>query len=81
MCYDIALLANTPAQDTPAQDESLLHGLEWTAGGIGLHINADKTEYLCFNQKGDISTLNAGPLKLVDKFLQVQRLDPRLQIV
>ena len=35
---DIALLANTPART-----ESLLHSLEWAAGGIGLHVNADKT--------------------------------------
>ena len=33
---DIALLANTPAQA-----KSLLHSLEWAAGGIGLHVNAD----------------------------------------
>ena len=31
-------------------------------------MNADKTEYMCFNQE-DISTLNDGSLKLVDKFL------------
>ena len=37
-------------------------------GGIGLLVNADKTEYMCFNQRGDISTLKGGPLKLVDKF-------------
>ena len=30
--------------------------------------NADKTEYLCFNKKGDISALNGGSLKLVGKF-------------
>ena len=42
---------------------------EQEAGGIGLHANADKTEYICFNQKGDISTLNGGSLKLVDKFI------------
>ena len=36
--------------------------------GIGLHVNADKTEYMCFNQRDNISTLKAGPLKLVDKF-------------
>ena len=35
-------------------------------GGIGLHVNADKTEYMCFNQRGDISTLNGGSLKLMD---------------
>ena len=60
---DIALLANTPAQV-----ESLLHSLERTAASIGLHINADKTEYMCFNQTGNISTLNGSSLKLVDKF-------------
>ena len=60
---DIALLANTPTQA-----ESLQHSLERTACGIGLHVNADKTEYMCFNQIGDISTLKGGPLKLVDLF-------------
>ena len=54
----IVLLANTPAQA-----KSLLHSLEWTAGGIVLHVNADKTEYMCFNLKGDNSTLNGGSLK------------------
>ena len=32
------------------------------------HVNADKTEYMCFNQTGDISTLDRNSLKLVDKF-------------
>ena len=36
--------------------------------GIGLHVNAHKTEYMCFNQTGDISTLDGTSLKLVDKF-------------
>ena len=60
---DIALLANTPTQA-----ESLLHNLEQTAGGIGLHVNADKTEYMYFNKKGDISTLNDASPTVVDKF-------------
>ena len=60
---DIALLANTPNQA-----ETLLHSLEWAAAGIGLHVNAYKTEFMCFNQKGDISTLEGTSLKLVDKF-------------
>ena len=60
---DIALLANAPAQA-----ETLLHCLEWAAAGIGLHINAHKTEYMCFNQTGNISRLNSSSLKLVDKF-------------
>ena len=60
---DIALLANTPNQA-----ETLLHSLERTAAGIGLHINAHKTEYMCFNKAGHISTLDGTSLKLVDKF-------------
>ena len=60
---DIALLANAPAQA-----ETLLHSLEQAAAGIGLHVNAHKTEYMCFNQTGNISTLNDSSLKLVDKF-------------
>ena len=60
---EIALLANTPTQA-----ESLPHSLEQAAGGIGLHVNAYKTEYRCFTQKGDISTLNGGSLKLEYKF-------------
>ena len=35
---------------------------------IGLHVNAHKTEYKCFNQAGDISTSDGTSLKLVDKF-------------
>ena len=60
---DIAILANTPDQA-----ETLLHSLERAAAGIGLHVNAHKTEYMCYNQTGDISTLKGTPLKLVDKF-------------
>ena len=60
---DIAILANTPNQA-----ETLLHSLERAAAGIGLHVNAHKTEYMCYNQTGDISTLDGNPLKLVDKF-------------
>ena len=60
---DIALLANTPNQA-----ETLLHSLERAAAGIGLHVNAHKTEYMCFNQAGHISTLNGTSPKLDDKF-------------
>ena len=60
---DIALLENAPAQA-----KTLLHSVEWAAAGIGLHVNAHKMEYMCFNQRGDISTLNGRSLKLVDKF-------------
>ena len=60
---DIAILANTPDQA-----ETLLHSLERAAASIGLYVNAHKTEYKCYNQTGDISTLEGTPLKLVDKF-------------
>ena len=63
---DIAILANTPNQA-----EKLLHSLERAAAGIGLHVNAHKTEYMCYNQTGDITTLDGTPLKLVDKFISV----------
>ena len=52
---DITLLTNTLAQP-----ETRLHCLEQAAAGIGLHVNAHKTEYMCFNQTGDISTLNSS---------------------
>ena len=60
---DIAILANTPDQA-----ETLQHSFEWAPAGIGLSVNAHKTEYMCYNQTGDISTLDGTPLKLVDKF-------------
>ena len=60
---DITLLANTPAQA-----ETLLHSMERVAASIGLHVNAHKTEHVCFNQRGDISAQNGSSLKLVDKF-------------
>ena len=60
---DIAILANTPNHA-----ETLLHSLEQAAADISLHVNAHKTENMCFNQLGIISTLDRTSLKLVDKF-------------
>ena len=60
---DIAILANTPDQA-----ETLLHSLERAATGIGLHVNTHKTDFMCYNQTGNISTLDRTSLKLVDKF-------------
>ena len=42
--------------------------MERAAAGIRLHVNTHKTEYMCYNQTGDISTLDRTSLKLVDKF-------------
>ena len=65
---DIVLQPNTPNQaETP------LHSLQRAAAGIGLHVNALKTEYMCFNQAGHISTLGRTSLKLVDKFTYLGR--------
>ena len=59
---DIGILVNTPNQT-----ETLLHSLERAAAGNGLYINAHKTEYMCYNQTGDISTVKEITLKLEDK--------------
>ena len=55
---DIVLLASTLAQA-----EFLMQSLERAAGRIGLYANAYKTEYMCLNQRGDISTVNGGLLE------------------
>ena len=60
----IALLANIPVQA-----KTQLHSLERAVTGTGIHVNADKTENMCLNQRNEISTLNGSSLKLVDKFL------------
>ena len=60
---DIAPLANAPTQT-----ETQLYNLERADVGIGLYVNAHKMEYICFNQTGNVSTLNGSSLKLVDKF-------------
>ena len=58
--HDIVHLSNT---FTLA--ESLLHSLQLAER---YHVNTNKTKCMCFNQEGNISTLNGGSLKLVDKF-------------
>ena len=52
--------------NTPAQADTLLHSMKRAAAGIGFHVNAEKIEYISFNDSGDISTLNGSSLKLVD---------------
>ena len=64
---DIAILANTSNQA-----ETLLNTFERASAGIGLHANAHKTEYMCFNQTGDIFTLDGTSLKLEDKFTYIE---------
>ena len=66
--YEVFRLGRVYLANTPDQIETLLHSLERAAAGISLDVNAHKTEYMCYNQTGDISTLEGTPLKLVDKF-------------
>ena len=42
--------------------------MERAAAGIGLNVNAHKTEYMCYNQTGEIFILDGTPLELVDRF-------------
>ena len=44
---------------TPA--DFLLQSQEQAAGGIGLHVNANKIEYIYFKQKRALSTLSHKP--------------------
>ena len=53
---------------TPTQAEFLLYSLKQVADGINLHVNANKTGFMCFYTRGDISALNGDSPKLVDKF-------------
>ena len=48
---DIALLANTPTQA-----KFLLHSLEQSTEWIGFQVDAEKTEYMCFNREGDMNS-------------------------
>ena len=59
---DIAFLVKTLTQA-----KTRLHRLERAAGSISFHVNADTREYICFNQRGGISSLNGTSQKLVTK--------------
>ena len=49
---DLALLINTLAQA-----KCLLYSLEQAAGGIGIYVKANETEYACFKPNVAISTM------------------------
>ena len=61
--YPAQTITDMDYANSPAQAKSLLHSLEQAAGGIGSHVKTDKTEYMCFNQRGNISMLKGGPLR------------------
>ena len=64
---DLALLS-----DNSYNAQKLLHILEKSAAFIGLHVNATKTEYMCYNQDSTIETLNKTLLKQVDDFVYLR---------
>ena len=43
--------------NTPVHPESILHRLGQAVRGIGLWVNANKADYMCFKQKGAITTM------------------------
>ena len=60
---DLVLFANTPAEV-----ESRLHSLKKAAGGIGLYVTANKTEFMYFKHERSFYTLSGKPLEFVDQF-------------
>ena len=66
--YPAQTITDADCANGIAQAETQLHSLEWAATGIGHLVNANKTEHMGFNQRGDIATLNGSSLILVDKF-------------
>ena len=54
---------------SPVQTKSILHSVEQTTRDIDLHVNPDKTKFMCFNQDGAISSLNGKFLKPLDQFI------------
>ena len=72
---DQAILANTPAQA-----KSLLCSLEQAAEDLGLYVNADKTEFMCFTQNGDIFSLSGSSIKLVDQFNNISTTESDVNI-
>ena len=61
---DIALLSNTIDEAT-----KLLHYIENAAREIGLYINAKKTEFISYNQEGEIKSLDGKNIKSVNEFV------------
>ena len=61
---DLALLTNISVQT-----ESLLYRLLQISESIFIHMNSDKTEFICFKPDGVISSLNDTLLKLLNHFI------------
>lgn len=48
--------------------ETPLHSLEYSAKGIGLHFNSNKTEYMTLNQNGTTKKVSDTPFNYVEEF-------------
>ena len=60
---DLALLSDTISEATV-----LLHHLEKAAKGVGLYVNIKKTEFMSYNQQGNIKSLAGKEIKYVEEF-------------
>ena len=54
--------------DTIGNAAKLLNFLENTTRQIGLHINTKKTEFMSYNEQGQIKSLNGNQIKQVENF-------------
>ena len=61
---DLALFADTIDEAT-----KLLHSLENASENVGLYVNAKKTEFMPFNQEGNMQTVRGEPVKQVSSFI------------
>ena len=53
---------------TSAQAKYLLHNLEKAAKGIGLYVNTDEVDFICFKEDSDLFTYDDKPMKFVEYF-------------
>lgn len=76
---DLAIMSDSIDNAT-----DLLHSVEKTAREIGLYINATKTEFMSYNQEGQIKSLDGNEIKEVDNFVylgsNVQSTEKDIQI-
>ena len=62
---DLALTSDTIDEAS----KLLLHYVETAAREIGLYINVKKTEYIAYNQEGQIQSLDGKNIKSVNEFV------------
>ena len=61
----------TDADDLVNIPDYLLHNLKQGARSIGLFVNLDKNDFICFNQYGGHFLVKSKPLKLINQFIDL----------